>query len=63
MGSQLYHNSQKAPNSAEWASERKIKGRATQIALARNADGRLELVYIGTVLNQLIHNSQTKAAE
>jgi hypothetical protein len=45
---------------AYWNGEFALGGSATQIAVARNLDGRLEIFYVGTN-GDLYHNQQTAA--
>jgi hypothetical protein len=61
----LYHRWQTSPNGGpsqnDWTGETPFPGdSATSVAVGENADGRLELFYIGTNQN-LYHNWQTSA--
>jgi hypothetical protein len=42
----IYHNCQVAPNGT-WTGDEWIGGKAKKLAIAPNADGRLDLPYIG----------------
>ena len=61
----LYHNWQIQPSvsdNANWAGETRFpKDSASQIAVAQNKDGRLEIFYVGTN-NDLYHNWQYSPA-
>jgi len=58
---ELYHNWQLQPgisDNSNWAGETRFaKNSAKQVAVAQNADGRLEIFYVGTN-NDLFHNWQ-----
>src|SRR4051812_47417043 len=54
---QIFHDWQTSPNSG-WSGAVPLGGLGRYIALGMNADGRLEIFYVGTD-NGLYHNWQT----
>jgi hypothetical protein len=52
----IYHIWQTTPS--DWIGEHALNGYAKQIAVGRNADGRLETFYVG-IDNAIYHNWQT----
>ena len=57
MSNAIYHNWQTAPNNG-WHGEEALGGSADYIAADQDADGRLEIFYVGTN-SKIYHNWQT----
>jgi hypothetical protein len=54
----ILHDWQTAPSTEAWHGPIPLGGSALQLAVGKNADGRLEIFYVGTN-NYLFHNWQT----
>ncbi len=53
----IFHNWQREPNDCWWSDAAALGGDCLQLVIGRNADGRMEVFYIGTD-SQIYHNKQ-----